>query len=119
MADVTGGNKPRRRRIAWLVVSAAVVVAGAAVSFGVHLWHQNSAPFRAGTCFQVVDDTGIVATDGLREVSGRVKTVDCGTGHNAETTRTARHVADCAAEGAWLKSVGEIYCVTFTRTSDT
>ncbi|MET8041528.1 hypothetical protein ABZU25_11735 [Micromonospora sp. NPDC005215] len=114
MADDTGDNKARRRRIVWLVGSAAVVVAGAVLSICIDHRYQRSGVFQAGTCFQMNGETGIVTTDGLREVSGRVKVVDCGSAHDAEVTRTARHASDCAADGAWLKSLDQIRCVTFT-----
>ncbi|GGO25464.1 hypothetical protein [Micromonospora parathelypteridis] len=115
MADDTGVNKPRRRRIAWLVALAAVLV-GVAVTFGVRNWDQHSGSFHVGTCFQVGDDTSIVATDGLREVSGRARVVGCETAHDAEIIRTARDVSECSADGAWLISLGQIYCVTLNKT---
>ncbi|MBM7493386.1 hypothetical protein JOD64_004608 [Micromonospora luteifusca] len=115
MADDTGGDKPRRRRIAWSVVAAAVVVVGVVVSLGVRHGYQDSGPFHVGTCFQVGDDTSVVATGGLREVGGRAAVVDCETVHDAEITRATRDVSDCAADGAWLKSRGQIYCVTLDR----
>ncbi|MEV4496245.1 hypothetical protein AB0J84_11130 [Micromonospora arborensis] len=116
MGDDTGRNKPSRRRIAWLVVPAAVVVIGVVVSFGVRHWHQQSGSFHVGTCFEVGKDTSIVATGGLREVSGRVKVVGCEAAHDAEITRTTRDVSDRAADGAWLKSGAQTYCVTLDRT---
>ncbi|MEU8180292.1 hypothetical protein AB0B86_05880 [Micromonospora sp. NPDC049047] len=119
MADDTGDNRARRRRIGWLVGSAAavlVVVAGAVLSLSAYHRRQQSTAFPAGTCFQVYGETGIATTDGLREVSGRVKVVDCGRAHDAEVTRTARQPSDCAADGAWLKTLDQIRCVTFTTT---
>ncbi|MFI7609362.1 hypothetical protein ACIBTV_30210 [Micromonospora sp. NPDC049366] len=118
MADDTRGNKPRLRRTVWIVVPAVVVVVvvGVAVSLHVRHWYEHSAPFHVGTCFQVTDDTSIVATGGLREVSGRAKVVDCGTAHDAEITRTAHDASGCAADGAWLESIGQIYCVTLDKT---
>ncbi|MEU7800819.1 hypothetical protein AB0B10_16275 [Micromonospora arborensis] len=89
------------------------------VSFGVRHWYQQSAPFHVGTCFEMGDDTSIVATGGLREVSGRAKVVGCETAHDAEITRTTRDVSDCAADGAWLKSLGQTYCVTLTQAPPT
>ncbi|MFG1868449.1 hypothetical protein [Micromonospora arborensis] len=115
MGDDTGRNKPRRRRIAWLVVPAAVVV-GVVVSFGVRHWYQQSGSFHVGTCFEVGNETSIVATGGLREVSGRAKVVGCEAAHDAEITRTTHDVSDCAADGAWLKSAGQTYCVTLGKT---
>ncbi|GAA2219521.1 hypothetical protein ACFY2R_06720 [Micromonospora olivasterospora] len=108
-------DKARRRRIAWWITPPAVVVALGVVAFlGVRHSYQDPGPFRVGTCFLAGDDTGIAEAGGLREVSGRAKVVGCGTAHSAEITRTARHPSDCRAEGAWLNSRGQIYCVTFS-----
>ncbi|TQJ26074.1 hypothetical protein FBZ33_6454 [Micromonospora sp. A202] len=119
MADDTGDNKARRRRALWLAGSSVVVLvvlAGAVLSLGAYHRRQRSGAFPAGTCFQVFGETGIATTDGLREVSGRVKVVNCASAHDAEVTRTVHRPSDCAADGAWLETLDQIRCVTFTTT---
>jgi len=111
MPDDMERDKPHWRRIAWWVVPPAVVVLGTVVFLGVVHEDQDSGQFHVGTCFQAVRDTGIVAADGLRQVTGRAKVVDCGAAHDAQITRTARLASDCAAEGVWLESRQQIYCV--------
>lgn len=101
----------RRRRVVWWIVPAAVVVVVALACLGVRHELQSSGAFHVGTCFQITDNTGIVATGGLREVTGRAKVVNCGTTHDGEITRAVRNASDCTAEGAWLDSLEQIYCV--------
>ncbi|MBG6069388.1 hypothetical protein [Micromonospora ureilytica] len=114
MADDIEPGKPRRRGLALWVALSTVVVLGAGAFFGVRHMCQSFGAFRVGTCFLVDDGTSISEAGGLREVSGRAKVVGCGTAHGAEITRTARHPSDCGAEGAWLKSRDQIFCVTLS-----
>ncbi|TNH29933.1 hypothetical protein FHG89_10135 [Micromonospora orduensis] len=115
MADDIERDKPRRRRIALWIALSAVAVIGAVAFYAVRHTYQSSGAFRVGTCFLVNDDTSISEAAGLREVSGRAKVVSCGTAHDAEITRTARHPSGCSPEGAWLNSRDQIYCVTVSR----
>ncbi len=113
MASDTGHHQPRWRRIALWVAPPAVVVLGTVGFLGVRQY-QDSGVFHVGTCFQVSSDTGIVSAGGLRQLTGRAKVVDCGTAHDARITRMARTAADCTAEGAWLKSREQVYCVVLS-----
>ncbi|MFG1950134.1 hypothetical protein [Micromonospora sp. NPDC048830] len=107
-------DRARRRRIAWWIAPPAVVVLGLVAFLGVRFAYRDPGPFHVGTCFLVGGDTGIVEAGGLREVTGRAKAVGCETAHDAEITRTARHPSDCGAEGAWLKSRQQTYCVSLS-----
>jgi hypothetical protein len=115
VADAVERKQLRRRQVALWIVSPTVVILGAVAVLGLRHTFHSSGPFHVGVCFQATKDTGVIAADGLRQISGRAKVVDCGTTHDAEITRTARQASDCAVEGAWLKSRDQIYCVTYSQ----
>ncbi|GIG63350.1 hypothetical protein Lfu02_77220 [Longispora fulva] len=114
MADDTQRRKPRRRRIILWVALPAVVVLGAVASWGIWHKYQSSSSFHVGTCFEVIEETYIKPAGGLREIGGRARVVSCDAPHGAKITRTAGHASDCAAEGAWLNSRQQTYCVTLS-----
>jgi hypothetical protein len=105
-----GMERSPRRRIAWWVVPVGLVFGAVAFLGTWHVYH-DAGPFHVGSCFQMDGDTGVVPVGGLRQVSGRAKVVNCGTSHDAEITRTADDSSDCASDGAWLDSRGQLYCV--------
>ncbi|GAA1828509.1 hypothetical protein GCM10009682_54450 [Luedemannella flava] len=115
MAD--GVERANSRRIIWWIAAGAalatvaVVAVGVIAFLGARGWGRQTGSFVVGTCFNTGDETGLIEADGLREVAGRAYIVDCGTDHDAELTRTAERASECAAEGAWLKSLDQIYCV--------
>lgn len=103
----------RRRVLSWLVPAIVIAAVAAAVGAVLGIRHelQSTDAFHVGTCFQAIDETNVVETSGLRELSGRAKVVSCGTQHDAEITRAVRQPSDCQAEGAWLNSREQTYCV--------
>lgn len=115
MADAVERKPLRRWPVALWIVSSTALILGAAAFFGLRHPADRSGPFHVGVCLQATEDTGVIAADGLRQISGRAKVVDCATTHDGEITRTVRQASDCAVEGAWLISRDQIYCVTYSQ----
>jgi hypothetical protein len=108
--SMAGGRTRDWRRIALWVVAPAVLGV-----VGILFWHaQQTGPYHVGTCFQTTDDTGVVPAGSLRQVTGRAEPVSCTARHDAKITRAVRNASDCVDEGAWLESVGQLYCVALS-----
>jgi len=104
----------RIRRLVWWVAPPIVLVILALAGLRLLHVYQTGGVFHVGTCFQRDENTGVVAADGLREVTGRAKVVSCSDSHDGEITRAVNRSSDCAHEGAWLYSRSQTYCVVLT-----